>query len=99
MINNLSILAQFSLWKYVYASTISETIVKCFQAAAQPIYDWFNENKFQLNGDEKKELIVTFNRSNQDNNFPPIYSYIEENPIKTVTSVELLGMTINSKLS
>ena len=67
------------------------------QLAADPIHDWSKANKFQLNCDKTKELAITFTHLHQEANLPPIHA--EGNPIRTVTSAKLLGVTINSKLS
>ena len=101
MINVLSISDPFSLWKYVDDSTVSETVTKGNQSEAQlaedQINSWSKENKFQLNCDKTKELTITFTRSHQEANFPSIH--VEGKPTRTVTSANLLGVTINSKLS
>ena len=101
MINDLSVSDPFSFWKYVDDSTVSETVIKGnpseVQLAADQIHDWSKENKFQLNCDKTKELTITFTHSHQEANLPPIH--VEGNPIRTVTSAKLLGVTINSKLS
>jgi hypothetical protein len=90
MINDLAISDPFGLWKYVDDSTISETVAKGNQSEAQlaadQIYDWSRENKFQINCDKTKELMITFTRSHREANFPPIY--VEGNPIRTVTSAK-----------
>ena len=47
---------------------------------------------FQLNGDKTKELIINFNRLNEELLSPV---YIENKPIKSVKSAKLLGVTLN----
>ena len=54
------------------------------------------KNFFQLNCDKTKELIINFNRLNEQTLLPV---YIEDKPIKSVKSTKLLRVTLNSELS
>ena len=103
MINDLSIATSnpFDLWKYVDDSTVSETIRKgeqsCAQSAANEINEWSKENLFQLNCDKTKELVINYSRQNIEEICPPVL--IDGQPIRKVTSVKLLGLTLNSHLT
>ena len=101
MINDLIASEPFSIWKYVDDSTVSETVLKGAQSniqlAADEVNLWSKSNLFQLNCEKTKELVITYGCSKPEDLFPPIS--IEEEPIGVVTKTDLLGVTINSKLS
>lgn len=100
MINDLTVSDPFNIWKYVDDSTVSETILKGEKSNSQlvlnEVNNWTKKNLFQLNSDETKELVINFNRPNEESMSP---LYIEDQPIKSVKSAKLLGVTLNSELS
>jgi len=72
------------MWKYVDATTVSESIPKGQQSRSQEavdaIYDWSKENLVQLNGEKTKELVKSFSRDP-----PQLHRVcIDETPIKTI---------------
>ena len=50
---------------------------------------------FQLNGEKNKELVISFSRDSPQ--LPGVC--IDGNPIKTIQSTKLLGLTINDTLT
>lgn len=99
MINDLSVSKIFNMWKYVDDTTVSESIPKGQQSQIQHAVDqvnqWSQENLLQLNCEKTKEMIISFRRHLPC--FPP--SQIDGNPIERTTSVKLLGLIINNKLT
>lgn len=80
---------------------MSETVNKGdqskMQLAANEVNLWSKSNLFQLNCEKTKELVINYGRSNTDELFSPIF--IDGKQIETATKVDLLGVTMNSKLT
>ena len=66
------------------------------QLVLNEVNNWTKKNLFQLNSDETKELVINFNRPNEESMSP---LYIADQPIKSAKSEKLLGVTLNSELS
>ena len=81
-------------------TTVSETIRKgepsVAQLAVNEVNDWSKKNLFQLNNEKTKELIINFCHA-QVSISPTLYK--DGTPIAPVSSVKLLRLTINSKLT
>ena len=70
MINDFTVPDPFNIWKFLDDSTVSETILKGeksnSQLALNEVNDWSKKNFFQLKGDKTKEMIINFNRLNEE---------------------------------
>ena len=79
---------------------MSEAINKHYcclaQLAANEVYEWSKCNLFKLNCDKSKEHFINFTRSRVE---PLPIITIQRCTIKSESSVKLLGLTINNKLT
>ena len=79
---------------------MSEVINKHYcclaQLAANEVYEWSKCNLFKLNCDKSKEHFINFTRSRVE---PLPIITIQRCTIKSESSVKLLGLTINNKLT
>ncbi len=98
MMNDLDVMGDVNLWKYVDDSTLSEVINKHSTSAMQ---DYVNEfalkytaNGMQLKESKCKELRIGFSTTKID--FDPII--INDREIEVVPQAKLLGPTISNDL-
>ena len=86
------------LWKYVDDTTIAECVDKKkdsrIQSDVEELIAKSNQNKFQLNESECKELRISFAKPAAD--FAPIV--INGKAIEVVSTVKLLGLNLSSDL-
>ena len=79
---------------------MSEVINKHYcclaQLAANEVYEWSKCNLFKLNCDKSKEHFINFTRSRVE---PLPAITIQRCTMKCESSVKLLGLTINNKLT
>ena len=98
MINDLKF-ATANKWKYVYDTSIAETVQKgnscsTIQSDAELVLDWSHEIKLQLNTEKCKEMIIDFKK--QKHSFDRIS--VEGKALDIVSHAKILGMTVSNNL-
>ena len=101
MINDLSVSENSTnkMWKFADDSTISEVIPRTEKSNLQDIvdqllYNWSNNNKFQLNSGKCKEIRINFTKDLCRDE--PVK--VNDKHFEVVTSAKILGMTITDDL-
>ena len=77
-----------------FAETVSK-LINILQSDSEVITDWFKKNQIRINPDKFQIIILDKKKGDHTNE----NEVIDNKKIKTVTSVELLGIQLDDKLT